>query len=73
MDIQILAFTLEQLYPPRYGERVWIIDDNGNRCSCSYRKLCPAVLVMQTTEHRLRNDRAEPLDRPTAWPVFAQG
>jgi hypothetical protein len=40
--------------------------------ACPYRKLCPAVLVVQATEDRYRSDTPGPLDGAGEGSVFLQ-
>ena len=40
---------------------------------CPYRKLHPAILMMKSAEDRPSSELAEPLDRPMARRILAQG
>ena len=42
------------------------------RTTCPYRKLDPAVLVMEATDSRNRYNPTEPPDRPMDWSILAQ-
>ena len=46
-------------------------DNSATPCAC--RKLHPAILMMKSAEDRLSSELAEPLDRPTARRILAQG